>query len=155
MFSSVIYWGEKVNVLWLSLTFTQLKSAFHLKYVWKKEVLRILNWLVHRGWMLVFLSKVIKLMKNSCESGWRVWWDLGKGSGWVTSNAAARMVPVCRAFTRASWSTTRPETWGEIRLQISVSERLNNKLFNRNQISPGDTFVLTSADVDQCCWGFH
>lgn len=85
----------------------------------------------------------------------RVWWDLGKGSGWVTSNAAARMVPVCRAFTRASWSTTRPETWRAITLQISVSERLNSKFFNRDRISPGDTFVHTSADVDQCCCGFH
>lgn len=36
--------------------------------------------------------------------------DLGNGSGWVTSNAAARISPDSRALSKASWSTTRPET---------------------------------------------
>ena len=33
---------------------------------------------------------------------------LGRGSGYVTSSAAALMSPVWRASTRASWSTSRP-----------------------------------------------
>ena len=32
---------------------------------------------------------------------------------------------------------------------------MNSELFDRDWISPGDTFVLTSADVDQRCGGFH
>ena len=47
------------------------------------------------------------------------------------------------------------ETRRETRSQISVSEWVNSKFFNQDQVSPGDTFVLTSADVDQCCGGFH
>ena len=105
-------WGQ-IDVL-----YTVYKYVFLLAPSWRAVITLLFNewnwiskvWWMPPIWVHSSQGHVFNLMPFYDKAILR--WDLGKRSGWVTSNAAANIVPDWRASTKATnLLTVRTEDW--------------------------------------------